>query len=314
MHSEATDHRRGRSGATHRSTLRVVMVTRPSEYTGLIARHATRAQAAFFLSGRDQTIDEVEERHAALVDAVQRVSASIPTEWRRTHIERSDLDRFLFDPDDIVVAIGQDGLVANLAKYLDGQLVIGIDPEPGRNAGVLVPFEVNAAKDLFADASAGRSVIEERSMVQARMDDGGSLYALNEIFIGQPTHQSARYRIELDGQQERQSSSGIIVASGTGATGWASSILRERSSKLAMPARCEQRLAFFVREAWPSVATGTTLTEGILGEGKWLRITSEMEAGVIFGDGIEADRLDFGWGRPVELGLAERRLRLVQSY
>lgn len=41
---------------------------------------------------------------------------------------RGDLDRFLFEPDDIVLALGQDGLVANVAKYLDGQPVIGSNP------------------------------------------------------------------------------------------------------------------------------------------------------------------------------------------
>ena len=45
-------------------------------------------------------------------------------------VERNDLDRFVFGPEDVVVAVGQDGLVANVAKYLDGQPVIGINPEP----------------------------------------------------------------------------------------------------------------------------------------------------------------------------------------
>ena len=41
---------------------------------------------------------------------------------------RGDLDRFLFEPDDLVVIVGQDGLVANVSKYLDGQPVVGINP------------------------------------------------------------------------------------------------------------------------------------------------------------------------------------------
>ena len=36
-------------------------------------------------------------------------SAAISTDWRRGAVERTDLDRFLFEPGDIVVAVGQDG-------------------------------------------------------------------------------------------------------------------------------------------------------------------------------------------------------------
>jgi hypothetical protein len=79
-----------------------------------------------------------------------------------------------------------------------------------------------------------------------------------------------------------------------------------------MPGPVEPALAFFVREAWPSPATGTTLTEGILARPAELRVTCELgEGGVVFGDGIEADRLELDWAQEVRIGVAERRLRLV---
>ena len=43
-----------------------------------------------------------------------------------------------FGPEDVIIAVGQDGLVANVAKYLDGQPVVGVNPDPQRNPGVLV--------------------------------------------------------------------------------------------------------------------------------------------------------------------------------
>jgi len=296
----------------HGQAPRVVVVTRSTEYERLLKHHATAGQARFFLRQRALGTTEVEGRHGRVSGSMLAVEQAIPTDWRRNQVQRSDLDRFLFEPDDIIVAVGQDGLVANVSKYLQGQPVIGINPDPGRNPGVLVRHPPAAISGLLAQLVQGRALFEHRVMVEARLDDGQSLRALNEIFIGHRSHQSARYRLLWQGQEERQSSSGLIVTTGTGATGWASSIQRERGSQLRPPAPTEERLAFFVREAWPSPATGTELTEGSIQSGEVLELISEMdEGGVAFGDGIEADSLQLLWGQRVQVSLAETYMRLV---
>lgn len=291
---------------------RVVVVTRPTEYELLIARHATREQARFFLETRDQSLELVEERHAAFRAALDEVTEAIPARWRVSRVARADLDRFLFGPEDLVVAVGQDGLVANLAKYLDGQPVIGVNPDPGLYEGVLVPHPAEAATDLLPMVARGSGAFEERTMVVARMDDGQELLALNEIFVGTRTHQSARYRLAAGGANERQSSSGVIVSTGTGATGWALSINRQRGARVLPPDPEESALAWFVREPWPSVSTGAELDGGRLDRGQELLLVSEMnDDGVVFGDGIEADRLAFGYGQTVKVGVARKELRLL---
>jgi len=290
-----------------------VVVTRKTDYERLLYRHGTQEQARFFLRSRGRNLEDVEAAHVQVEAAQQAVSQAIPMSWRRTRVGRVDLDRFLFEPDDIVVAIGQDGLVANMAKYLDGQPVIGVNPDPGRYDGILVPHPPGAAARLMDAAATDQLAIERRSMVSARMDDGQQLLALNEVFIGHRSHQSARYRIAWDRRQERHSSSGVIVASGTGSSGWARSISRERGSPFHLPGPVDEQLAFFVREAFPSVATGTDITQGLIGPGQTLQLISELhEGGVIFADGIEADRIEFHWGMCVTLAIAERRLHLVQ--
>ncbi len=303
------------AGTTRASIPRVVVVSRPTEYEELLRRHGTRAQAAFFLGERRSTLDEIEARHEAQVRALTSVAADIPTRWRRSRVPRAELSRFVFEPGDIVVALGQDGLVANVAKYLDGQTVIGVDPLPGRNAGALVRFRAEAAGAAIAAAAEGRAHIEARTMVEARLDDGQRLVALNEIYLGHRTHQSSRYRVALGGREERQSSSGLIVASGTGATGWSLSIARAVGATSLLPTPTEPVLAYFVREAWPSPATGTSLVSGRLGmdaDARVLEVTSEMGVdGVLFGDGIEDDRVSFGWGVRVTVGVAPRTLRLA---
>lgn len=287
---------------------RVVVVHRATELDELLARHGTRGQAEFFLRSRGLCIGDLEARHAATQAALTTVAAAIPIDWRRGRIERADLPRFLFAPDDVVVVVGQDGLVANVAKYLDGQPVVGITTDARRNPRVLVAHEPGDAVELLR----ATDHVEERTMVQARLDDGQTLHALNEIYLGHPGHQTARYSLSAPGgAPEAQASSGLIVATGTGASGWCRSAWLERRSPLALPAPTDPRLAWFVREAWPSPTTGTSRTEGDLVDAT-VTVDVESDHLVVFGDGIESDHLALAWGRRVEIGRSRRTLRLVR--
>jgi hypothetical protein len=284
---------------------RVVLVHRRTELAELLARHGTRGQAEFFLRTRGRDLDEVAEADAAVRAALAAASAAIPLDWRRGEVERADLDRFLFTPEDVVVVVGQDGLVANVAKYLDGQPVIGVAPaEPG----VLVKHPVEAVADLLRSPSD----VEHRTMAELAADEGQRLLALNEIYLGHAGHQTARYRLGTGGgTAERQASSGILVGTGTGATGWCGSIWRDRHSGLRLPAPGETRLVWFVREAWPSPTTGTTHTEGELTKAP-LTVEVESDRLVAFGDGLEADTVALTRGQTATFAPAAKTVRLVR--
>ncbi|GAA2402754.1 NAD(+)/NADH kinase [Streptomyces coeruleofuscus] len=294
---------------------RAVLVHRTTEYEELVARHGTHGQAAFFLASRGRDLEEVAERHRRTRRALAEVTAAIPLTWRQTHVERSDLDRFLFGPEDVVVVVGQDGLVANVAKYLAGQPVVGIDTDPGRNPGVLVRHRPQDAGDLLPSVLAGGTGVSELTMVEVVADDTQRLVALNEIYLGAAGHQTARYRLGLDGDErvaEAQASSGVLVGTGTGATGWIRSVWQERGGDgLKLPDPSERRLLWFVREAWPSPATGTSLVAGELSAARRLTLTVESERLIAFGDGIESDAVELTWGQRVTVGVCEERLRLV---
>ncbi|MEU0025868.1 hypothetical protein [Streptomyces sp. NPDC006335] len=290
---------------------RAVLVHRTTEYEELVAHHGTHGQAAFFLASRGRDIGEVAERHERTRRALAEVTSAIPLTWRQARVERADLDRFLFAPEDVVVVVGQDGLVANVAKYLSGQPVLGIDTEPGRNPGVLVRHRPRDTAKLLTAAGAS---VDELTMVEAVADDTQRLVALNEIYLGAAGHQTARYRLGLEGDGgvvEAQASSGVLVGTGTGATGWLRSVWQERGGALRLPAPTENRLLWYVREAWPSPATGTSLTAGELPAPARLRLTVESERLIAFGDGMEGDAVELTWGQTVEVGVCGERLRLV---
>lgn len=296
---------------------RLVVVTRKTPLEELKARHGTIGQAKFFLSAQRQKADWFEQADGELQAGLATVLASLPTDRRRTRIDRDDVERFVFEPEDIVIAVGQDGLVANVAKYLDGQVLIGVNPDPSRYDGVLCrvrPERVAAAIDWVSANGGTEFRMESRVLALVTREDGQTLHALNEVFIGHASHQSARYVLQVAGKQERQSSSGILCVTGTGATGWGHSIARQRGAGVEFPEPTERGLTWLVREPFPSVSTGTKLEAGRLDDGKSLVVASEMgERGVIFADGIETDALEFTSGQVATVRVADRVLRLVTT-
>lgn len=290
------------------SAPRLVVVHRRTQLEALLAEHATLSATEFFLRTRGQDIAPIVAADEAQRRALDEVTGAAPDDWRRAVVERVELSRFLFEPDDTIVVVGQDGLVANAAKYLSGQTVVGVSPGP---PGMLCTARPAEIRPFLLGAL--RAEFSPRGMVEARVDDGQALTALNEIFVGDAGHQSARYRVHIGSRAESQSSSGLIVGTGTGSTGWLASLWQQTRPGFVLPASDARELAFFVREAWPAAGYGAELVAGLLASDAAVHLRAESSL-VAFGDGIESDRLRIEWGQEVIIRRAARELRLVSGF
>ncbi|NMG27963.1 sugar kinase [Aromatoleum evansii] len=305
---------------------KIILVTRKTRLEELVQRFNSLAQARFYLEHLGADFAGYQREHdtyRAAHDVVMQAVAAFP---RRQTLDRQFLPNFLFGPDDIVVALGQDGLVANTMKYLTGQPLIGVNPDPTRHDGVLLPFVPGDLGAVLADVIADRRGARAVTLARARLSDGQVLHAVNDLFVGARTHTSARYEITLGERRETQSSSGLIISTGLGSTAWmksiitgaraiaaglgaASTALAEAYAPLAWDT---DRLLFAVREPFPSIASQTGLVFGTVEAGCELRLRSLMpEEGVIFSDGIEADYLRFTAGVEAHVGLAAHRGALI---
>src|SRR5215468_8685186 len=120
---------------------KIVLVTRKTRLEDLISRYLTTEQARFYVEHLGADFSDYQREHDVFVRERQRTVATLERWGRYQVIDRSFLPNFIFGPDDIVVALGQDGLVANTLKYLDGHPLIGVNPEPVRHDGILLPFK-----------------------------------------------------------------------------------------------------------------------------------------------------------------------------
>jgi NAD kinase len=313
---------------------KIVLVTRPTRLAELVVRFNTVSQARFYVEhqGADFSdyLREDETYHRALAgaeDALARIG-------RVQTVDRGFLPNFIFAPEDMVVTLGQDGLVANTLKYLDGQPVVGVNPDPERWDGKLLPYRVNDLAKIMPEVTSGLRRTRSVTMAQVTLNNGQTLYGVNDLFIGPKTHTSARYIIRSGKIGETHSSSGVIVSTGMGATGWLRSLLTgagavanaagNRGKKLAPQTGCYETamngfnwesdyLYFTVREPFPTRTTGASLVFGRVTKETPLLLVSQMaENGVIFSDGIEKDFLEFNSGTQAVIGIAKRKGALVE--
>ncbi|MFT3868788.1 MAG: sugar kinase [Nibricoccus sp.] len=314
---------------------KIVLIVRETRLDELKARFNTVTQARFYVQRLGGDFNDYEAEDAAYRSAVTQAQQTLGQFGRVQVVHRTFLPNFIFGPEDIAVAVGQDGLVANTVKYLNGQPLIGVNPDPSRYDGQLLPFNVANLEKILPDVLRGRRPIKTVTMAKASLNNGQTLYAVNDLFIGPKSHGSARYTIKYAGQSERHSSSGVIVSTGLGSTGWFTSLITgarhiaeastsgwefshdrsvrdqqvEPDVRFAWDA---DHLFFTVREPFPSKTTSATTVFGKVSLDVPLVIESHMpERGVIFSDGVETDFLEFNSGTEAQITPAERQGKLV---
>jgi len=305
---------------SRRNPHRYILVHRKTRLQELIERFNTWPQAKFYLEHNNVDTKDYLVEHDLYQLRLSEAEKQLKQRGRFQLLERNFLPSYQFGPEDIVVTIGQDGLVANTLKYLRGQPVIGINPDPDRWDGKLLPFNIDNLAYVLKAVEAETAAIKNITFAEASTNDGQNLLAVNDLFIGPKSHTSAHYTMSWNGKTEQQSSSGIIVSTGLGSTGWLQSVLAGAKGVCKTGTHklqngfdwSEPRLQFAVREPFPSHSTGTDLVFGSISHKKEIIIESLMpENGVIFSDGIEQDNLHFNSGCVVKVRVSSEVGALV---
>ncbi len=303
---------------------KIVLVTRKTRLAQLVERLNTRAQARFYLEHAGQDFEDYSREDDTYRRALDTLHASLALGLPVQQVDRALVPTFLFSGKELVVAVGQDGLVANVAKYVGSQPLVGVNPDTSRFDGVLLPFGVEQARSAVRRTLEGKAGVREVTLAEVRLQDGQRLLAFNELFLGARTHVSARYTLRHGEAAESQSSSGVIVSTGAGSSGWLSSVFTLARGLTASTGGVpgdtwrmgweDPRLAFVVREPFISRHSSAGLISGFVAPGQQLVLESRMPSGgVIFSDGVEEDFLVFNAGATAHVLPAAQRARLVVS-
>ena len=298
-----------------------IIVKNKTRLEALIERFNTKAQAKFYIERLGGNFEDYQQEHETFHTSLTLVQTQLSQVIKQKTVERSFLPSFIFSEKNIIIVIGQDGLVANTAKYSKGIPIIAVNPDKQRYDGVLLPFDTSNFKEAVESVLNNQYQSKTMRFAEAKLNDGQRLLAFNDLFIGASSHISARYKISFNNKTEEQSSSGLIVSTPAGSTGWLSSIFNmaygvagmfEKSLKLKRPELRENELLFAVREPFQSIKTQTGISAGIIKTNNNLTIESLMPtSGVIFSDGIETDFMKFNSGSIATIGISTETTTLV---
>ncbi len=299
-----------------------IIIRNKTRLETLIERFNTKAQARFYIERSGGDFYDYEKEDEIFHHSLLTVQRKLSTLLKNKIVDRSFLPSYIFNEKQIVVTVGQDGIVANTAKYVNQIPIVAINPDKDRYDGLLLPFSPDNFMTAIEKVINNNYKSRLTSFAEAKLNDGQRLLAFNDLFIGASSHISARYKIRFNKKTEEQSSSGIIVSTQAGSTGWLSSIfnmsfgihkfiekdnIKKRYAKLK-----DNQLLFVVREPFASKKTQVETTAGILSGQIKLIIESFMPTnGVIFSDGIESDYLKFNSGAIATIGIAKEKANLV---
>ena len=307
---------------------KIVIITKKTWLEELTYKFNTVAQANFYIV-QNQSVAQwnyYEDSHNQYQRSVEILKKSIPSNFKVQVIDREFLPNFLFNRTDLIVVIGPDGLVVNTAKYLDNQYILAINPDPQRINGVLLPFEVEDFRAQLKRIESGNETITQITMAEAILNDNQTITGVNDLYIGHESHMSSRYTLEFQGRSEDQSSSGIIVSTGAGSTGWYRSIItgalaisQQYRGGPVKPLENDYRfdwssdfVRFSVREPWAGDKWKANIVYGTIYKGDYLTIESKIpEGGRIFSDGIQEDYLGFNSGMIAKIGVSDKKVNLV---
>jgi len=300
-----------------------IIVKNKTRLESLIEQFNTKAQAKFYIERLGGNFEDYELEHEIFHYALNSLQTQLSKVIKHKIVERIYMPSFIFSDNNIIIVIGQDGLVANTAKYSKAIPIVAVNPDKQRYDGVLLPFDTSDFIIGVENVISNNYDSKTMRFAEAKLNDGQRLLAFNDLFIGASTHISARYKISFNNKIEEHSSSGLIVSTPAGSTGWLSSVfnmaygvtgLFEKNLKLKRPKLNDSELLFAVREPFQSIRSQTGISVGLIKNHQTLTIESLMPtSGVIFSDGIEADFLKFNSGSIATIGIAKETAKIVTN-
>ena len=202
-----------------------------------------------------------------------------------TSFWKNSLKKNDFKEKDLIITIGGDGTFLSASHFIKDQLIIGINDKPTRSEGALTSIKIGDVKRKLKRILKKRFKIINATRIEVKLLQKNKCIltelALNEIYIGNinPQHTS-KYKINFKNKIEKQTSSGILISTGTGSSAWYKSMGGKVFSKTKKIAK------FMIRELYVRKLNKPKMKKGTIKENESLEIENFVNHNIIAIDSI----------------------------
>ena len=206
---------------------------------------------------------------------------------------------------DMIIAIGGDGTMLRTSSYIVNENLVAINADMKESEGALCNLNEKNIEGLEQILRGEYSTLKRTRAVVHINGKRLRELALNEAYIGKMNEfDTAHYIINFEGISEEHRSSGGIVATGSGSSGWYHSAQGERFKHDA------EELRFLVREPVKGRVFRPTILQGVIGKYEKISFISTRDyGGVIALDGYKV--YDFNNKDIATVELSEKYLHVL---
>ena len=242
-------------------------------------------------------------------------------------IFREDLVAFEPRPGQILVSLGGDNHFVYCARFAGNEPILAINSDPQTSTGSLLYFDtdsflkkLNRRKSNEAALHPEISRKEAWTMVEAELQypDGRIIRTgpcISEISIRNAFPDAmSRYVLSVDGEPpEEQKSSGLLIATGAGSTGWVRNCLPPSIQRTSHATFGREENLFRIVAREPGYRAGRKYRYRYRSlETQQLKVISEMD-GEFTVDAHEERRFPFPPATQATIQISEQRLHVVRD-
>lgn len=197
---------------------------------------------------------------------VRRVARGVPFDERRF---------------DLIVSVGGDGTFLDAARSAKLKPILGVNSDPRHSVGRLCSVNRADFERALDAVRGGRFRVLRLNRLRLTVNGREHRYpVLNDIlFCHASPGAMSHYFLLVDGERERQRSSGVWVSTAAGATG-----AMRSSGGADLPIESD-RIQYRPRELFEGHGVRYRLRGGKLGPASAVTLISQMEEGLVFVDG-----------------------------
>lgn len=223
-----------------------------------------------------------------------------------------------------VIALGGDGHFSFVSHFITDQTIIGVNADSEKSTGALLEFTPESLVESGC-LKTGSCPVEQWTRMQVILD--GKVLAtlpLADVYIGAKLSvDMSRYVVEFEGKQEEQKTSGLLVATGTGSTGWYSKMFQTIYQNRDDFSRTDPGARFIVREE-PGFDTAYfgedhpklsryDILKGRIAPDSQLIIHSLTDEGIVSIDSYRDLMFDFNRGATVQIFPSDKPLSVLKA-